>query len=175
MLFRSSDMSLVRVQYGPPLMEILMLKVIDENYTVDSFGNVYSKPRCGTRGGILTPTLSKTGYYTVMLSPSRVPVKVHRLVASAFISNPNNLPYVNHIDGNKLNNSVDNLEWCTSSRNAKHAVALGLVVPPRNRSLLHDFKDEIRRRYTPNCRINGARALAKEFGVTHNVILRLIK
>ncbi len=152
-----------------------MLKAIDENYTIDSFGNVHSKPRCGTRGGILTPILSKNGYYTVMLSPCRVPVKVHRLVASAFIPNPNNLPCVNHIDGDKLNNSVDNLEWCTSSHNSKHAVGLGLVVPPRNLPLLHNFKGEIRSRYVPNCRINGARALAKEYGVTHNVILRLVK
>ena len=46
---------------------------------------------------------------------------IHRLVASAFIPNPNNLPQIIHIDGNKLNNNVDNLEWCTNLYNQQHA------------------------------------------------------
>ena len=51
---------------------------------------------------------------------------VHRLVAKTFIINPNNLPQVNHIDGNKLNNAISNLEWCDNSYNQKHAYKLGL-------------------------------------------------
>ena len=56
----------------------------------------------------------------------RINESVHRLVAKTFIDNPNNLPQVNHIDGNKENNNVSNLEWCTNQYNQIHAINTGL-------------------------------------------------
>lgn len=95
-------------------------KTIDEfpNYEVSSFGNIRNKE---------TPdkihSLNKSGprrsYYSAIFSINNKKVRrnIHRLVAKAFIPNPNNLPEINHKDENGLNNRVDNLEWCDSSYN----------------------------------------------------------
>lgn len=68
------------------------------------------------------------GYRIVGLSNNgKVKLKtMHRLLAEAFIPNPNNYPQINHIDGIKDNNSLDNLEWCTNQQNNQHAWAIGL-------------------------------------------------
>lgn len=75
------------------------------------------------RNTIKTQQILNNGYYVVDLykKGKRTTELVHRLVAETFINNPNNYRVVNHIDGNKLNNDVNNLEWCTPSYNAKHA------------------------------------------------------
>ena len=59
-------------------------------------------------------------------------IEVHRLVAQAFIDNPNNFPIINHIDGDRTNNCVSNLEWCTHEYNTQHAIDTGLM---KHRSL----------------------------------------
>lgn len=81
------------------------------------------------RGKILKLYISKKGYLQVNLTKNRQSKtsSVHRLVATAFIQNPKNKPEVNHIDGNKQNNKIDNLEWVTSSENTIHAIKTGLV------------------------------------------------
>ena len=94
-------------------------------YKVSSYGNVLSLKYCGSnRKHLLAQNPDHKGYLMVYLSKrgKRKTFKVHRLVASAFIPNPNNLPQVNHKDGVRNNNSVDNLEWCDEFQNAQHAI-----------------------------------------------------
>ena len=81
-----------------------------------------------TKGTILTIGQNKLGYQQVSLSKNdkMYSRRVHRLVANAFIENTKNYKEVNHIDGNKKNNKVENLEWCNRSQNMQHAVRLGL-------------------------------------------------
>lgn len=75
------------------------------------------------RGQKITPYLGTDGYMHVGRKlPNRKTqhMRVHRLYAILFVPNPNNYKYVNHIDSDKTNNSLDNLEWCTNSYNVKH-------------------------------------------------------
>lgn len=86
-------------------------------YQVSNLGRIKSNYNY-RKGNILTPRLKK-GYYTIGLRKDGIRKwhLVHRLVASAFILNENDYPQINHKDENKLNNRVDNLEWCTASYN----------------------------------------------------------
>ena len=87
-------------------------------YMVSNGGDVKS-----VKNGILKPSVYKgTGYYYVGLykDGKRKGYTIHRLVADAFIPNPNNLPCVNHKDESKINNNVENLEWCTHRYNSNY-------------------------------------------------------
>lgn len=83
----------------------------------------------------LKPWLIGHGYEMVMLYKDSKPTKflTHRLVALTYIRNPRNLREVNHKDANRLNNRPENLEWCTSKENKRHAWALGLYENVRTR------------------------------------------
>jgi hypothetical protein len=91
-------------------------------YEVSSAGRVRSLNRKTTKGKILQPVMSPL-YYRVTLSKDNVPhgVSVHRLVATAFLPNPEGKRNVNHLDGNKINNAVNNLEWATHKENENHS------------------------------------------------------
>lgn len=99
-----------------------------EGYQVSNEGNVkslkYGKEK------ILTPTINGRGYYHTVLRKDckSTTVYIHRLVAQAFIDNPNNYPQVNHKDENKTNNAVSNLEWCTRSYNMNYGTAIQRMI-----------------------------------------------
>ena len=106
-------------------------------YEVSNLGNVRSLKRANTNGRVLKQGWRPNGYLIVSLSKNnRQKTKLtHRLVAEAFIPNPNRLSEVNHKDGNKENNCVDNLEWVTRMDNVKHSIETGLKKPVFNNPL----------------------------------------
>ena len=94
-------------------------------YKISSFGRVLSKNYRHTQTEhIVQPSINKYGYFAIMLHANGKlkNVLVHRLVATAFIENPDNFPLVNHKDENKLNNNVENLEWCTQEYNLNYSL-----------------------------------------------------
>lgn len=97
-----------------------------ENYEINQFGQIKNK----LSGMLKRHTTAKNGYPTVTLYKNNKGKRfyIHRLIAIYFIPNPNNLPTVNHKDGNKLNNEVNNLEWVSYSLNNKHAYEKGLKI-----------------------------------------------
>lgn len=96
-----------------------------EDYEISNFGNVR---KCGH---YLKIQKRGNGYlfYHLSVNGEHFNKSAHRLVAEAFIDNPNNKPCVNHIDGDKTNNIVSNLEWCTYSENQKWNYKIGLSIP----------------------------------------------
>lgn len=99
-------------------MKVTDIKGYENLYSIDEAGNVFSY----RSNRYLKWHDDGKGYQYVELSKNkhRVCKKVHRLVAEHFLPNPNNLPEVNHKDENKMNNSVDNLEWCTTNYNVNY-------------------------------------------------------
>ena len=107
-------------------------------YEVSNTGKVRSNGTHVTRGiRELNPKTDKYGYQTLTIfyNNKKRSRTVHRLVAEAFIPNPDGFPQINHIDGDKTNNAVGNLEWCTVRHNIKHAFDIGLKEKSRLRAL----------------------------------------
>lgn len=101
------------------IQEIWKQSKILKNYLISNAGNIVS-----SHGNKLKPLSNGSGYLRINVKNKTF--YVHRLVADAFIENIKNKPAVNHIDGNKANNSVSNLEWVTYSENSQHAIDTGL-------------------------------------------------
>jgi hypothetical protein len=114
----------------------------EDRYQITQSGAVRSKPRLVNspaaggqrriRGKILKPALVK-GYLAVQptISGKRITAYVHRALGVLFVPNPCQETSINHIDGNKANNAIENLEWCSHKENMRHAFRTGLVPYPK--------------------------------------------
>lgn len=152
-------------------------------YFVSNLGRVKSTNDKGNWGDgrILKVIVRESGYCVVNLWSYRDGDKkmkqhrVHKLVAESFVPNPENKPIVNHIDGNKENNSANNLEWCTHSENMIHSYENGLHNVEKGKKttkLNEDQVREIRERYEKE-NISQAN-LAKDYPVCEGQIRRIV-
>jgi len=111
-----------------------------ENYKISNLGKVISYSQRNRFGLILKPKTDRYGYLAVTISNRKKPkyVTVHRLVALAFIPNPENKATVNHKDGNRKNNVFENLEWATVAENNRHSWRSNLrTIHPNTLKALH--------------------------------------
>lgn len=163
------------------------IKGLENLYEIDEKGNVYALPTIKytpttkylSKERKLKPYNNGYGYLLVDMRKDgkRYMRLVHRLVAEAFIPNPNNLPQVNHKDGNKSNNQVDNLEWCTCSENQYHAFRHSLKPYGPNHpksKLTWDDVYNIRKYYKKGKRGYGVSTLAKKFDVSPSTIRQIV-
>lgn len=155
------------------------IKGYEDYYEISSLGRVKSLIRKKVRSrnrpttkkeNILTNFYNESGYPTVTIRVNRKQkgFLIHRLIAQHFIPNPNNYLIVNHLDGDKKNFSIDNLEWTTSSLNQKHAYDTGL----RKKKISDSDKIEILR-----LRKEGLTyyKIADIFNVSYQLISRICK
>jgi len=157
---------------------------MDIEYTdIPGFPN-YKISKCGKvmslfKNRVLSSSIMKgNGYLASPLSKDGKSLSrlIHRLLAITFIPNPENKPCVNHIDGNKLNNSLDNLEWCTYYENNRHALDTGLRPTTKGTQtwtckLKEEDVLEIRRLYESGIK---RRFLAKQFLVSRDNISSIV-
>lgn len=146
-----------------------------EDYEISEDGEVKSHKH--NRTIILKKRISPDGYvwYILTRNGKAYTKRANRLVAEAFIDNPENKPTVNHLDGDKLNNSVNNLEWATRQEQMQHAYKHGLKKPVRgclqgNHVLSEEEVKEIRSLYKGHSKEYGMNALAKIYNVSTSTI-----
>lgn len=150
-------------------------------YQVSNYGRIKTFPRHSRYKEIMIrrPALGTGGYLQVGLHKNGISktFDIHRLVAQTFIPNPLNLPEVNHKFGNKFDNYVENLEWCTDTENKQHALKTGLIRAGADRNeakLTAEQVRWVRANYKPYDPIFGATALARKFNVSPKTIMHVV-
>lgn len=162
-------------------------------FRISNYGNVFSK----RTNKILKQRTSASGHKLINFriggrKAKPISIRIHRMVAEAFLEPPNEellmmaerthykIVPVNHKDGDKQNNFAENLEWISYSENSQHAydnnlcnIKTGTDKP--NSKITENDVLEIRKRITPNCRTNGYRALAEEFGLSKSTVMDIVK
>lgn len=134
-IFNNKDFGEIEVNGKLKPIGFKVIKGYDNFYCINHFGDIISpsytdKNNKFRRMRLIKPTTTKKGYLRVHLNLNGKQVKryVHRLVGKTFIPNKDNKPQINHIDGDKLNNHISNLEWCTNQENIIHSYKTGLRV-----------------------------------------------
>lgn len=142
-------------------------------YEVDESGVIRSLPRNGTvkNPRIINQHIHKSGYMYCCLSKNNKQhnFQVHRIVAEAFIPNPENKPQVNHKNGIKLDNRLDNLEWATSSENMVHSFKILGHKPPKSKKMKPIYCVETGVIYA------SRRDAERKLGMSHGCILHALK
>jgi hypothetical protein len=136
-----------------------MKKYSDTNYFISEKGEIFRNNRK------LKPWVDKDGYQQIYLylNGVRIIKKVHRLVAEVYIQNPFELPQINHLDGNKKNNQITNLEWSNSKENNHHALLKGLRKTKIKIEDIQKIKDDKR----------TAKEIASDFNVHKSTINKI--
>lgn len=162
--------------------DFVPVKGYEKYFLINMIGEIFSL----RTNKILATVLHKNGYkvFATRLEGRKskcICLKVHRLVAQTFTENPKNKPFVNHLDGVKSNNNVENLEWSTAKENFQHAVDTGLIdltnfelANPNFYKLSDEEVEFIRQNYLPRDKTYGARALGRLYNVTHNTIIKAL-
>ena len=152
-----------------------MKRFRDTEYFVTEEGNVFRNEKQ------LKPSKDTGGYLGVNVSKNGIVKRfmIHRMVGECYLDNVNNLPEINHEDGNKSNNRYSNLKWTTSSDNKKHAYNNGLMIAPKGeKSKVSKLKNEdviyIREKYKPRDKQYNKEKLSTMFNISQRTINDII-
>lgn len=161
------------------------IKGFEGAYLISNMGQVMSLPRQGTQHKepvLRSLSLTHDGYVKIRLigNGKDITTRIHRLVAEAFLPNPEWKETVNHKDGNKQNNSVDNLEWADRHEQLQHDYVNNLKKPMKGENnpcakLTEEHVAAIRREYVRNSKDHGTVALGRKYGVNNSTIGLIVR